>query len=70
MRKGEQIQEVSCALPLDDGSGTPRQILSGIAAYYQPEELVGKTLVACTNLAPRRMMGLGVLRHAAVGGEG
>ena len=43
---------------LDDGSGTPRQILSGIAAYYQPEELEGKTLVACTNLAPRKMMGL------------
>ena len=43
---------------LDDGSGTPRQILSGIAAYYQPEELVGKTLVAITNLAPRKMMGL------------
>jgi methionyl-tRNA synthetase len=43
---------------LDDGSGTPRQILSGIAAYYKPEELVGKTLVACTNLAPRKMMGL------------
>jgi len=43
---------------LDDGSGTPRQILSGIAKYYQPEELVGKTVVACTNLPPRRMMGL------------
>ena len=43
---------------LDDGSGKPRQILSGIAAYYRPEELVGKTLVACTNLAPRKMMGL------------
>ncbi len=43
---------------LDDGSGTPRQILSGIAAYYKAEELVGKTLVACTNLAPRKMMGL------------
>jgi methionyl-tRNA synthetase len=43
---------------LDDGSGTPRQILSGIAAYYKPEDLVGKTLVACTNLAPRKMMGL------------
>ena len=40
-----------------DGTGTPRQILSGIAAYYKPEELVGKTLVACTNLAPRKMMG-------------
>ncbi len=43
---------------LDDGSGTDRQILSGIAAYYQPEELVGKTLVAITNLPPRKMMGL------------
>ena len=43
---------------LDDGSGTPRQILSGIAAYYQPEELVGKTLVAIVNLPPRKMMGL------------
>lgn len=42
---------------LDDGSGTPRQILSGIAMYYKAEELVGKTLVACTNLAPRKMMG-------------
>ena len=43
---------------LDDGSGEPRQILSGIAQYYTAEELVGKTLVACTNLAPRKMMGL------------
>jgi methionyl-tRNA synthetase len=42
---------------LDDGSGTDRQILSGIAAYYKPEELVGKTVVAVTNLAPRKMMG-------------
>ena len=42
---------------LDDGSGKPRQILSGIAAYYQAADLVGKTLVACTNLAPRKMMG-------------
>lgn len=42
---------------LDDGSGTPRQILSGIAKYYKPEELLGKTLVAVTNLAPRKMMG-------------
>ena len=42
---------------LDDGTGTPRQILSGIAKYYEPEELVGKTLVAVTNLAPRKMMG-------------
>ena len=42
---------------LDDGSGTPRQILSGIAAYYKPEELMGKTLVAIVNLPPRKMMG-------------
>ncbi len=42
---------------LDDGSGTPRQILSGIAKWYKPEELVGKTLLACTNLPPRKMMG-------------
>ena len=42
---------------LDDGSGKDRQILSGIAAYYKPEELVGKTVVAVTNLAPRKMMG-------------
>ncbi|MCI8619225.1 MAG: methionine--tRNA ligase [Oscillospiraceae bacterium] len=42
---------------LDDGTGTPRQILSGIAKYYKPEELIGKTLVAVTNLAPRKMMG-------------
>ena len=42
---------------LDDGTGTPRQILSGIAKFYQPEELVGKTLVAVTNLPPRKMMG-------------
>ena len=43
---------------LDDGSGTDRQILSGIAKYYKPEELVGKTLVAIINLPPRKMMGL------------
>ena len=42
---------------LDDGTKEPRQILSGIAKYYQPEELVGKTLVAVTNLAPRKMRG-------------
>ncbi len=42
---------------LDDGTGTPRQILSGIAKYYKPEELIGKTLVAITNLPPRKMMG-------------
>ncbi len=43
---------------LDDGSGTDRQILSGIAMYYQPEALLGKTLVAIVNLPPRKMMGL------------
>ena len=42
---------------LDDGSGTPRQILSGIAAFYKPEDLVGKTLVAILNLPNRKMMG-------------
>ena len=42
---------------LDDGTGTDRQILSGIAKYYKPEELTGKTLVAITNLPPRKMMG-------------
>ena len=42
---------------LDDGTGTDRQILSGIAQYYEPEQLVGKTLVAVTNLPPRKMMG-------------
>ena len=42
---------------LDDGTGTDRQILSGIAQYYEPEQLLGKTLVAVTNLPPRKMMG-------------
>ena len=41
---------------LDDGTGTDRQILSGIAKFYKPEELIGKTLVAITNLPPRKMM--------------
>ena len=43
---------------LDDGTGTDRQILSGIHKFYEPEELVGKTLVAIVNLPPRKMMGL------------
>ena len=43
---------------LDDGTGTDRIILSGIHAYYEPEELVGKTLLAITNLPPRSMMGI------------
>ena len=43
---------------LDDGTGTDRTIISGIHAYYEPEELVGKTLIAITNLPPRAMMGI------------
>ena len=43
---------------LDDGTGNDRVILSGIHAYYEPEELVGKTLVAIVNLPPRKMMGV------------
>ena len=43
---------------LDDGTGTDRIILSGIHAYYEPEELIGKTCIAITNLPPRKMMGI------------
>ena len=43
---------------LDDGSGEDRTILSGIHAYYEPEELIGKTCIAITNLPPRAMMGV------------
>lgn len=43
---------------LDDGTGVDRTILSGIHAFYEPEELVGKTLIAITNLPPRAMMGI------------
>ena len=43
---------------LDDGSGSDRTILSGIHAYYEPEELIGKTLIAITNLPPRAMVGV------------
>ena len=53
VKKSEKLLKFT----LDDGTGTPRQILSGIAKFYQPEELLGKTLVAVTNLAPRKMMG-------------
>ncbi len=53
VKKSEKLLKFT----LNDGTNTPRQILSGIAKYYQPEELVGKTLVAVTNLAPRKMMG-------------
>ena len=48
---------VEVEVTLDDGTGTDRQILSGIAMYYKPEDLVGKTLVAIVNLPPRKMMG-------------
>ena len=53
VKKSEKLLKFT----LNDGTGTPRQILSGIAKYYQPEELLGKTLVAVTNLPPRKMMG-------------
>ena len=49
---------VEVEVTLDDGTGTDRQILSGIAKYYRPEELVGKTVVAILNLPPRKMMGI------------
>ena len=58
---------------LDDGTGTPRTILSGIHAFYEPEELVGKTLIAITNLPPRAMMGIdscGMLLSAIHNEEG
>lgn len=58
---------------LDDGSGTDRTILSGIHTYYEPEELVGKTLIAITNLPPRAMMGIescGMLLSAVHNEEG
>ena len=54
VKKSEKLLKFT----LDDGTGTPRQILSGIAKYYQPEELVGKTVAAIVNLPPRKMMGL------------
>ena len=53
VKKSEKLLKFT----LNDGTGTPRQILSGIAKFYQPEELLGKTLVAVTNLPPRKMMG-------------
>lgn len=58
---------------LDDGTGTDRTILSGIHAFYEPEELVGKTLIAITNLPPRKMMGIescGMLLSAIHAEEG
>ncbi len=59
----ERVSEGTSQSPLlqftlDDGTGTDRTILSGIHAFYEPEELVGKTLIAITNLPPRAMMGI------------
>ena len=54
VKKSDKLLKFS----LDDGSGKPRQILSGIAKFYKPEELVGKTVVAILNLPARKMMGL------------
>ncbi len=53
VKKSEKLLKFT----LDDGTGTPRQILSGIHKWYEPEDLVGKTLVAIVNLPPRKMMG-------------
>lgn len=58
---------------LDDGTGKERTILSGIRAYYEPEQLIGKTLIAITNLPPRAMMGVesnGMLLSAIHSEEG
>ena len=60
MKAGEAVPKSKKLLKfvLDDGSGEDRVILSGIHEYYEPEELVGKTCVAITNLPPRKMMGI------------
>jgi len=55
--KNVKKSEKLLCFTLDDGTGTDRQILSGIAKFYKPEDLIGKTLVAVTNLPPRKMMG-------------
>ena len=55
--EGVKKSEKLLKFQLDDGSGTPRQILSGIRKFYEPEQLVGKTVVAILNLPPRKMMG-------------
>jgi methionyl-tRNA synthetase len=54
VKKSAKLLKFSC----DDGSGAPRQILSGIHAFYEPEQLVGKKVAAILNLPPRKMMGL------------
>ena len=53
VKKSEKLLKFT----LDDGTGTDRQILSGIHKFYEPEDLIGKTLVAIVNLPPRKMMG-------------
>ena len=58
MEECRQGRQYTLQFTLDDGTGTDRTILSGIHAYYEPEELVGKTLIAITNLPPRKMMGI------------
>ena len=67
VKKSEKLLKFT----LDDGTGTDRQILSGIAKWYRPEDLIGKTLMAIVNLPPRKMMGqesLSPLATAAVSG--
>ena len=54
MKKPKKLLKVT----LDDGAGVDRQILAGIAMFYKPEDLIGKSLVAIVNLPPRMMMGL------------
>lgn len=54
VKKSEKLLQFT----LDDGTGTDRTILSGIHKFYEPEELIGKTLIAITNLPPRKMMGI------------
>ena len=69
MKKSKKLLQFT----LDDGTGTERTILSGIHEYYEPEELVGKTLIAITNLPPRKMMGIdscGMLLSAIHSEEG
>ena len=54
MKKSKKMLQFT----IDDGSGTDRTILSGIAAYYEPEQLIGKDVLFVANFAPRKMMGI------------
>ena len=58
LRGRAEVQEAAQVHLDDDGTDTPRTILSGIHAYYEPEELIGKTCIAIVNLPPRPMMGI------------